>query len=115
MLRSRLVAFLALLAVSAACPPSPDAPQLPNATASGYLEIEEGIVASDRAEDSQAGTAGGGGRHASPRLFFLFYEAAGSIDGNTPITLWLQVRSASFNSKCRALASYVVRSFRPPA
>lgn len=92
MLRSRFAALLALLALSAACPPPPDTPQLPNATASGYLDIEGGDHDDGSLIDPGFDTAARSGPHAPPRLFFLFYESAGSAGEDTPITLWLQVR-----------------------
>lgn len=52
--------------------PSDFAPEsLPNATHSGYLDV-----------DTESGSA----------MFFVFYEAqAGSITEDTPILVWLQV------------------------
>lgn len=77
------LALLILLAAGAAasCPPPPSQVQLPNATASGYVPIDD----------------------KGSQLFFLFYEAqsrapddpkrAASRRAHAPITLWLQVRA----------------------
>ncbi|EFN52575.1 hypothetical protein CHLNCDRAFT_138581 [Chlorella variabilis] len=74
------LALLILLAAGAAasCPPPPSQVQLPNATASGYVPIDD----------------------KGSQLFFLFYEAqsrapddpkrAASRRAHAPITLWLQ-------------------------
>ncbi|KAL4420440.1 hypothetical protein ABPG75_010096 [Micractinium tetrahymenae] len=90
MLRSRLAALFTLLTFAAACPQPPDTPQLPNVTASGYLNIGAGDGEADSSNDPAGGGAALGKPSRSPRLFFLFYEAASGAHDATPITLWLQ-------------------------